>query len=166
MTNFTPPLNNTFVQDNLAREGITLPTPATSVANYVGYTVMGNAVVISGQLPMKDGAIVYEGHVGDTVSIEDGYAAARLCAVNILTQLYQAVDGDWSRIVKCVRLGGFVASPAHFKDHPRIINGASDLMVAILGDAGRHARAAVGVSSLPLGAAVEVEAMFEILPSQ
>ena len=147
---------------NLARENITLPPLNPAIANYVGYKRMGNMLIISGQLPVENGTVMYSGTLGHDVGIEVGYAAARLCAVNILAQVNHAVAGDLSRVKGCVRLGGFVAATADFKDHPKVINGASDLMVAIFGDAGRHARAAIGVASLPLGVAVEVEAMFEL----
>ncbi len=153
---------------NLIKDGITLPTPSSSIANYKGYEIMGKSLIISGQLPMKDGVLAYEGPLTTTnpKDIDFGYQAARLCAINILAQVSTAVEGDWSKIQQCVRLGGFVACFSDFKDHPKVINGASDLMVKILGDdAGRHARAAVGVSSLPLGASVEIEATFELVES-
>lgn len=151
------------VQQNLQKAGITLPIPASSVANYVGYVCMGKMVIISGQLPIQDGVVIYRETVGNNnISLENGYKAARLCGVNILAQLNDAIAGDWSRVKRCVRLGGFVMSSPEFTEHPKIINGASDLMVEILGECGRHARAAVGVSSLPLGSSVEVEALFEL----
>ncbi|MBX9977228.1 MAG: RidA family protein [Alphaproteobacteria bacterium] len=154
-----------MVLANLQKSGIVLPTPASAVANYVGYQIMGKILVVSGQLPLMDGKLQYEGTLTttNTGDVDFGYQAARLCAINILAQVNQAIGGDWSKIKQCVRLGGFVACAADFKDHPRVINGASDLMVEILGGAGRHARAAVGVSSLPLGANVEVEALFELI---
>ncbi len=155
-------LNTHTVLNNLKAHNIILPTPAKAVANYVGYHITGSTLIVSGQLPVKEGVVHYSGVLGDNVDIDTGYAAARLCAVNILAQVHQALSGDWSRLKMCVRLGGFVAATPDFKDHPKVINGASDLMVAILGDAGRHARAAVGVASLPLGVCVEVEGLFEI----
>jgi enamine deaminase RidA (YjgF/YER057c/UK114 family) len=118
-------------------------------------------LVVSGQLPIEAGSVRYRGKLGGGISLEDGQAAARLCAINILAQA-KAASGDLERIAVCLRLGGFVACTPDFSDHPKVINGASDLMVAVLGEAGRHARAAVGVASLPLDAAVEVEAMFEL----
>lgn len=142
--------------------GLSLPTPPQAVATYVPYVITGNQVVVSGQLPMAEGKIAYAGHVGRTVTIEDGQKAARLCALNILSQLNHACNGDLTRVTRCVRLGGFVSSASDFTQHPQVINGASDLMVEIFGDCGRHARAAVGVSSLPLGACVEIDAIFEI----
>ncbi len=141
---------------------ITVPDVPNAVANYVGYKKVGNLVIISGQLPFKDGVILHPGHLGDYVSLDQGIEAARQCAINILAHLKTAVDGDWSRIRQCVRLGGFVASTPDFTKHPLVINGASDLIADIFGETGRHARAAVGVAALPLGASVEIEAMFEI----
>jgi enamine deaminase RidA (YjgF/YER057c/UK114 family) len=141
---------------------ITLPIPPQAVANYVPYVIAGNLVIISGQLPLKEGAVAFKGKVGQDLSLEEGQAAARLCAINILTQLKDACGGDLTRVKRCVRLGGFVNCGPDFIDHPKVINGASDLMVDIFGDIGRHARAAVGVSALPLGSAVEIEATFLI----
>jgi enamine deaminase RidA (YjgF/YER057c/UK114 family) len=149
------------VADRLRALGIQLPTPAAAAANYVPTRRSGDLLVISGQLPMDGGSVRYQGKLGGGVSLEDGQAAARLCAINILAQV-QAACGDLERVVACLRLGGFVACTPDFADHPKVINGASDLMVAALGEAGRHARAAVGVPSLPFDAAVEVEGMFEL----
>ncbi len=150
------------IKDRLAELGLVLPQTQPPVANYVPFAVTGNLVVISGQLPMRDGKLAYAGKLGAAVSIEDGQAAARQCFLNILAHLNTACDGDLDRVARLVRLGGFVACTPDFTNHPAVINGASDLAVAVFGDAGRHARAAVGVASLPLDAAVEVEAMFEI----
>jgi enamine deaminase RidA (YjgF/YER057c/UK114 family) len=143
--------------------GLVLPTPSTAVANYVPYVISGNMVFISGQLPIRNGEIVFKGKVAVEFSTAQAQDAARLCGLNILTQLKAALKGDWSRLVKCVRLGGFVNCLPDYTDQPKVINGASDLMVDALGtDIGRHARAAVGVNALPLGSAVEIEAVFEI----
>lgn len=152
----------TSIDQKLASFNIILSTPPQAVANYIPYTIAENIVVISGQLPMKDGNVAFKGKVGQDLSLEEGQAAARQCAINILTQLKAACEGDLSRVKQCVRLGGFVNCNADFTDQPKIINGASDLMVDIFGDAGRHARAAVGVNALPLNAAVEIEAIFLI----
>ena len=149
------------IADRLRDLGIQLPAPAAAAANYIPTRRSGDLLVISGQLPMEAGTVRYTGKLGGGVSLEDGQAAARLCAINILAQV-QAACGDLERVVACVRLGGFVACTPDFADHPKVINGASDLMVAVLGDAGRHARAAVGVPSLPFDAAVEVDGMFEL----
>mgnify|MGYP000582494425 CR=1 FL=1 len=156
-------LDTTTVLTNFKKENISLSILSPAVANYVGYRIIGKTLIISGQLPMTDGKIVYEGVLGDAVDLDTGYQAARLCGINILAQANHAIGGEWSRIKQCVRLGGFVAATSDFKDHPKVMNGASDLMAAILGEMGRHARAAVGVSSLPLGACVEVEALFELI---
>ncbi len=150
------------IEARLAELGITLPQPQPPVATYVPFVVTGNLVVISGQLPIADGKLAYSGKLGAGVSVEDGQAAARQCFLNILAHARTACDGDLSRIARLVRLGGFVACTPDFTQHPAIINGASDLAVAIFGDAGRHARAAVGVPSLPMDACVEIDAMFEI----
>jgi len=141
---------------------IDLPTPSTPSANYVPFKRSGSTVFIAGQVPSKDGKDQFVGKLGGNVSLEDGQAAARLCAINILAQLRASLDGDLDRVVGCVRLGGFVNAVSEFGDHPKVINGASDLMVAVFGDAGRHARAAVGCGSLPRNVAVEVEAIFEV----
>lgn len=142
--------------------GITLPEAAIPVANYVPSRRSGNLLIISGQVPMEGGKPKYLGILGADADMETGVAAARLCGLNVLAQARAALGGDLDRITACVRLGVFVAATADFKDHPKVANGASDLMVEVLGDAGRHARAAVGTASLPLGVPVEVEAMFEV----
>jgi enamine deaminase RidA (YjgF/YER057c/UK114 family) len=148
------------IQDKLKSLGITLPQAAAPAANYVPWVISGNQVFVSGQLPMEDGKIAVAGRLGDNVSLEDGQRAARLCAVNILAQARAAL-GDLDRVTRIVRLGGFVASAVSFTDQPKVVNGASDLMVEVFGDKGRHARAAVGVNTLPLGVAVEIDAIIE-----
>lgn len=150
------------IDAKLAELGITLPTPAAPVANYVPFVRTGELVVISGQIPLEGGKVTFTGKVGDGVSLEDGVAAARLCFVNLLAQLKQACGGDLDRVQQVVRLGGFIAAPASFTQHAAVMNGASDMAVAVFGDAGRHARSTIGVPSLPLDAAVEVEGMFRI----
>lgn len=149
------------VEQRLSALGIHLPTPAAPVANYVPYVISGNLLFVSGQLPMGPGGIdpASVGKVGD-LTLEQGQAAARLCAINALAQAKAAL-GSADRIARCVRLTGFVAVAASFSAIPAVVNGASDLMVAALGDKGRHARSAVGVAQLPLDAAVEIEATFE-----
>jgi enamine deaminase RidA (YjgF/YER057c/UK114 family) len=146
----------------LAELGIELPAPAAPAANYVPWVRTGNLVVVSGQIPMEGGEVRYRGVVGADLDLETGRAAARLCGLNLLAQVREACGGDLDRVVRCVRLGGFVQSADGFTQQPAVINGASDLMVEVLGDRGRHARAAVGTNALPLGVAVEVEGMFEI----
>jgi enamine deaminase RidA (YjgF/YER057c/UK114 family) len=150
------------VAERLATMGIELPEPARPVASYVGFMRHGDLVVVSGQLPMVGGMVSRTGLLGLDVSIEQGAEAARVCAINLLAQMRVACDGDLERIGRCVRLGGFVASVPHFTDHPKVVNGASDFMVAALGDKGSHARAAVGVAALPLNACVEVEGLFAV----
>ena len=150
------------IDERLAAEGITLPDAPAPAANYVPFIKTGNLVVISGQLPFSDGKVKFKGRLGDTVVVEEGIQSARLCAINLLANLKVACGGDLSKVTRVVRLGGFVAATPEFEQHPAVINGASDLMASIFGDAGAHARAAVGVASLPLGASVEVEGMFEV----
>lgn len=149
-------------EKKLSEMGIILPTPATPVANYVGFVKSGKQVFISGQLPLENGKLQMIGKVGTEISAEDAKKAARLCAINLLAQLKVACEGDLNRVVKCIKLGIFVNGEANFKDHPAVANGASDLIAEVFGDAGKHARAAVGSGSLPFGVAVEVDAIFEI----
>lgn len=148
------------IEARLQEAGITLPVPAAPVANYVGYTVTDTLVVISGQLAVKDGKVFYEGKLGRELDVAEGQQAARLCTVNLLAQLKQALAGDWNRLERCLRLGIFVNSTDDFIQQPQVANGASDLVVDILGDQGKHARAAVSCNSLPLESAVEVEGLF------
>ena len=150
------------IDARLAELGITIPDAPAPAANYVPYAQTGNLVFCSGQLPLLDGAMVNSGKLGDSVTIEQAAEAARACAINLISQAKAACGGDLDRVVRVVRLGGFVNATPDFADHPKIINGASDLMVEVFGDAGRHARAAVGCSSLPFGVSVEVEGTFEI----
>jgi enamine deaminase RidA (YjgF/YER057c/UK114 family) len=149
------------IEARLAELGITLPEAPNPVANYVPYAISSNLLFISGQISKGGDGKIVTGALGDSVSVEDGQKAARLCALNILAQAKAAL-GDLDRIVQVVRLTGFVNATAAFADHPKVVNGASDLMVEVLGDKGRHTRAAVGVSSLPLGSAVEVDATIAI----
>ncbi|MGJ8533982.1 MAG: RidA family protein [Alphaproteobacteria bacterium] len=149
------------IEDRLAEMNITLPNAAAPAANYVPFVISGNHLYISGQIPMGPNGIEYIGKLGENASIEDGQAAAKLCAINILAQAKSAL-GDLENIKRLVKLVGFVSSAPDFVDQPKIINGASDFMVAALGDRGAHARSAVGVAALPFGVAVEVEAIIEI----
>lgn len=150
------------IEKKISEMGINLPTPAAPVANYVGFVKSGNQVFVSGQLPLEAGKLQYIGKVGVEISADDAKKAARLCAINILAQIKVACDGNLDRVVRCVKLGIFVNGEANFKDHPGVANGASDLIAEVFGDAGKHARAAVGSGSLPFGVAVEVDAIFEI----
>jgi enamine deaminase RidA (YjgF/YER057c/UK114 family) len=151
-----------IIEKKLADLGITLPPPGAPGGNYVPFVVVGNLAFMAGQVAREAGKMKYTGKVGKDLSIEKGQEAAKLCAVNLLAQLKEACGGDLDRVERCVRLGGFVNSPLDFYDHPKVINGASDLMVAVMGDRGQHARTAVGVSALPLDSAVEVEAIFQL----
>ena len=151
------------IDARLAELGITLPAPMAPIANYVPYVVNGDTVVVSGQIPAVDGKIGVTGKVGPGgLSVEQGQAAARQCLINVLTHLKAACGGDLDRVKQVIRLGGFIAAPPEFSAHAQVMNGASDLAVAAFGDAGRHARTTIGVPSLPLNAAVEVEGMFRI----
>ena len=150
------------IEAKLAELGITLPRPMLPIANYVPYVVTGNIVIVSGQLPAIDGKIAITGKVSWGVSLDQAKEAARLCFINVLVHLKAACGGDLDRVKRVVRLGGFVAAPSEFTQHALVMNGASDLAVAVFGEAGRHARSTVGVPSLPADAAVEVEGMFEI----
>jgi enamine deaminase RidA (YjgF/YER057c/UK114 family) len=150
------------IEARLQELGITLPTPAAPIANYVPFVVTGNLVVVSGQGSIENGKQVFAGKLGENLSIEQGQQAARLCMVNLLAQLRAACGGDLDRVRRVVRLGGFIAAPASFTQHAVVMNGASDLAVAVFGEAGRHARTTVGVPSLPADFPVEVEGLFEI----
>jgi enamine deaminase RidA (YjgF/YER057c/UK114 family) len=150
------------VEGKLADLGIILPTPAAPIANYVGFVRTGNMLVVSGQLCLDvSGKLVAKGKLGADVSVEDGQRAARACAVNLLAQIKAAL-GDLDKIGRVVRLGGFINATPDFLDGPKVMNGASDLMVMAFADKGRHARTTVGVAALPLDAAVEVEGSFEV----
>lgn len=149
------------VEARLRELGIALPAPPAPVASYVPYVVSGKLVFVSGQVTLAPDGLKYVGTVGKEISLEDGKAAARLCAVNVLAQAKSAVGGDLDRIKRCVKVTVFVNAVPGFGQHPEVANGASDLFVEVFGEAGRHARAAVGAGSLPRNVAVEVEAVFE-----
>jgi enamine deaminase RidA (YjgF/YER057c/UK114 family) len=151
-----------MIEKKLASLGISLPTPASPIANYVPFVRSGNLLVVSGQLCFgAEGKLVAKGQLGGGVSSEDGQKAARACAVNLLAQIKGAL-GDLDKVSRVVRLGGFINSAPGFADGPKVMNGASDLMVEVFGDKGRHARSTVGVAALPADAAVEVEGLFEV----
>ncbi|GGN43873.1 MAG: hypothetical protein CMH85_05820 [Novosphingobium sp.] len=151
------------IEDRLAKLGLTLPEPAAPVAAYVPVVVAGGMAHVSGQLPFVDGKLV-TGRLGESVSLEDGVVAAQACGVMILAQLKAAL-GSLDRVERVVKLGAFVNSTGDFTDQPKIANGASELMVAVFGEIGKHARSAVGVPVLPLGAAVEVDAIVAVRPA-
>ena len=148
------------VEDKLAELGLTLPQPAAPVAAYVPVVIAGGMAYVSGQVSMKDGHLI-KGRLGETMTPEEGIAAAQACGLMIVAQLKAAL-GDLSRVEKIVKLGAFVSSTADFVDQPKVANGASELMVALFGEAGRHARSAVGVPVLPLGVAVEIDAIVAV----
>lgn len=150
------------IDTRLKELGIELPEPVSPVANYVPFVVTGNLVFLSGQVTIGPKGLEYVGTVGKEISPDDAKKAARLCAVNLVAQLRNACGGDLDKVVRCVKLTGFVNAVPGFGGHPEVVNGASDFMVEVFGDAGRHARAAVGSGSLPRNVAVEVEAIFEI----
>lgn len=153
---------NGTIEQKLSQMGIILPPSVLPPANYVPYVVTGNMVQISGQLPMKDGKPQDIGKVGKDFTVEQAQETAKICGINILSHLKAACDGDLDRVKKCVRMGIFVNSTEDFTGQPQVANGVSDMMVEIFGEAGKHARFAVGVAQLPLGVAVEVDATFEI----
>ena len=150
------------IDRRIAQLGIELPNPAPPAGSYVPYVLVGNLLLVAGQLPIWNGALKHDGRIGAEITLEDGIAAARLCGLNLLAQARVACGGDLDRVRRVIRLAGFVQASPGFTDHPKVLNGASDLMVEVFGQAGRHARVAVGAASLPLGAAVEVEGMFDI----
>ena len=152
--------------DALKRLGIELPPAPKPVASYVAFVRTGNLVFISGQLPSKEGKVVYAGAVPSAVSLEDGVEAAKLCAINAIAVLKDACIGELSKVVRIVRIGVFVQSADGFDGQPKVANGASDLLAAVFGEAGKHARAAVGVNALPLNAAVEMEMVVELKPEK
>ncbi|XAZ25110.1 RidA family protein [Sinorhizobium sp. B11] len=150
------------IATRLSEMGITLPEAAAPAANYVPYVISGNLLTISGQLPLEGGKVAVSGHLGKNVDVATGQRAAELCAINILAQAKAALGGDLGRIRRVIKLNGFVASTPDFIEQHLVINGASNLIANILGEAGKHARAAVGMAALPLGAAVEIDAIMEI----
>ena len=150
------------IASKLEELGFSLPQVAAPAANYVPYVISGNMVFVSGQIPFLNGEKMHLGRVGEDLSTDDGVKAAQACALNILAQVNEAVGGDFSKVRRCVKLGGFVNCTPDFTDQPVVINGASNLIADAMGDAGKHARFAVGAPSLPLGVAVEIDAVFEI----
>ncbi|WP_417829780.1 RidA family protein [Thalassospira sp.] len=149
------------IDTRLADLGISLPTTTAPVANYVPYVIAGNLVHISGQITMENGELKFVGKLGADYDVETGQKAARLCALNLVAQLKAAI-GDLDKVTRVVKLNAFVNSAPDFTDQPKVVNGASDTMVEIFGDVGKHARSAVGVAALPLGVAVEIDGIFEV----
>ena len=150
------------IEAKLKQLGIELPEPTAPIANYVPFTISGNLVFVSGQICVWNGERRHIGKLGAGIDVAEGRQAARLCALNILAQLRVACGGDLDRVRRCLRLGGFVNCTPEFTDTPQVVNGASDLMVEVFGDKGKHARSTVGVAALPADAAVEVEGTFEV----
>ena len=150
------------IDARLKELGIALPNLTAPAANYVPTVRTGSLLYVSGQIPMIDGKLAFQGKVGVDMDWETAYQAARLCALNTLSHVRNALDGDLDRVVRCVKVLGFVNCTPEFGDAPKIINGASDLIVTVLEEKGRHARSAVGAGSLPFGVAAEIEAIFEI----
>ncbi len=150
------------IANKMAQMQLVLPKASTPIASYLPYVIVDDLVFISGQLPLEEGRVKFTGRLGDSLSEEEGIAAAKLAALNILAQLKVATGGSLDKVKRCVKLSGFVNSTADFTAHPKIINGASDLIVELFGEQGKHTRSAFGVSALPLNAAVEIEAIFQI----
>ena len=150
------------VEQRLVKIGVTIPDAPSPAANYLPFTRAGNLVFVSGQVPFVDGKLEITGTVGENASVEDAQGQAKVCAINLLAQLKVACSGDLDRVVKVVKLGAFVASANDFFNQPIVVNAASDLMVEAFGEAGRHARFAVGTNALPLNCLVEIDGIFEI----
>ena len=149
-------------EENIMQLGINIPDMPSPLANYVPYKVSDNVVYVSGQGPVLNGDLMYKGKVNEDISIEDGIKAAELCCINIIAALKKSINGDWNRLDSFLKLGGFVNCKDDFYDQPKIINGASDLLVKIFGDQGRHARFAVGSNALPMNISVEIDAIIKI----
>ena len=149
-------------EENIKQLGIEIPDMPAALANYVPFKVSDSIVYISGQAPVKNGELIYKGKVGEDVTVDDGIKAAELCCINIISALKKSINGDWNRLDSFLKLGGFVNCNNNFYDQPKIINGASDLLVKIFGDQGKHARFAVGSNSLPMNISVEIDAIIKI----
>ena len=149
-------------EENIKQLGIEIPDMPAALANYVPFKVSDSIVYVSGQAPVKNGELIYKGKVGEDVTVDDGIKAAELCCVNIISALKKSINGDWNRLDSFLKLGGFVNCNNNFYDQPNIINGASDLLVKIFGDQGKHARFAVGSNSLPMNISVEIDAIIKI----
>ena len=150
------------VEDRLVALGIELPAAPTPAANYLPWTITGNQLWIAGQAPIRGGKYEYVGRVGKEVTPLDAHAAARLCAINVLAQVKAACEGDWSRVVKAVRICGYISAAPDFFDFPKVLDGCSDLMFEVLGDAGKHVRTVMGVSGLRFNVPIVVDALFEV----
>ncbi len=149
-------------EENIKNLGLNIPDLPKALANYAPYKIIGKTMYISGQAPVQNGEVIYQGKVGSDFTIEEGVEAAKLCCTNIIAALKKGVDGDWDKLDSFVKLTGYVNCNDDFKDQPKVINGASDMLVEIFGDKGRHTRAAVGSNALPLGIAVEIDAIVQL----
>ena len=149
-------------EENIKNLGLNIPELPKALANYVPYKIVGKTMYISGQAPVQNGELIYKGKVGSDITIEDGIKAARLCVTNIIAAVKTGLEGDWDKLDSFVKLTGFVNCQDDFTDQPKIINGASDMLVEIFGDQGRHARVAVGSNALPLGISVEIDAIVQL----
>ena len=149
-------------EENIKNLGLNIPELPKALANYVPYKIVGKTMYISGQAPVKNGELIYKGKVGSDISVEDGIEAARLCVINIIAAVKTSLEGDWSKLDSFVKLTGYVNCQDTFTDQPKIINGASDMLVEIFGDQGRHSRVAVGSNALPLGISVEIDAIIQL----
>ena len=149
-------------EENIKQLGIEIPDMPAALANYVPFKVSDSIVYVSGQAPVKNGELIYKGKVGEDITVDEGIKAAELCCVNIISALKKSINGDWNRLDSFLKLGGFVNCNNNFYDQPKIINGASDLLVKIFGDQGKHARFAVGSNSLPMNISVEIDAIIKI----
>ena len=152
------------IDTRLEALGIRLPAAPAPAANYLPYVVSGNLLFIAGQAAVVDGKLAYTGRLGAELGVGDGQAAARICAVNLLAQVKAACGGDWGKLARCVRVCGYVNATAEFAEHPQVLDGASNLLVEVLGEAGKHVRTVMGASSLRSGSALVVDAVFELKP--
>ena len=151
-----------MIDNNLKKLNIVLPNPPDPVGAYVAYKIINNLLYISGQLPIGPGGKIIKGKIGKDLSLEEGQNASKLCVINILAQAKKAMGGDLNKIKNCIKITGFVNSTDNFSDQPKVINPASETLSAVFGDKGKHTRAAISTNSLPLGAAVEIDAIFEV----
>ena len=149
-------------EENIKNLGLNIPKLPKALANYVPYKIIGKTIYISGQAPAHNGEIIYKGKVGSDITLEDGIEAAKLCVINIIAAVKTGLDGDWDKLDSFVKLTGYVNCQDNFTDQPNVINGASDMLVDIFGEQGRHARVAVGSNALPLGIAVEIDAIVQL----
>ena len=149
-------------EENIKQLGIDIPDMPSALANYIPYKISDSIVYVSGQAPVRNGELIYKGKVGNDISIEDGIKAAELCCINIISVLKKSINGDWNKLDNFLKLGGFVNCNSDFVDQPQIINGASDLLVKVFGEQGKHSRFAVGSNSLPMNISVEIDAIIKI----